>query len=103
MYRAPIVRESIIASPHLMLHDRAMRTTLDIDDDVLAAAKDLARHQNRTAGEVISELARRALTGAAAHDRVAEAKPVYGFQPFPSNGKVVTNDVIDELRDRDGT
>jgi hypothetical protein len=34
---------------------------------------------------------------------LGEAKPVYGFQPFPSNGKVVTNDVIDELRDREGT
>lgn len=39
-----------------------MRTTLDIDDDVLAAAKELAKAQKTTAGEVISELARKALT-----------------------------------------
>jgi hypothetical protein len=79
-----------------------MRTTLDIADDVLAAAKDLARRQNRTAGEVISDLARQALTGGAARDAVREPAAAYGFQPFPANGKVVTNDVIDDLRDREG-
>jgi hypothetical protein len=39
-----------------------MRTTLDIDDDVLRAAKELARREKKTAGAVISELTRRALT-----------------------------------------
>ena len=39
-----------------------MRTTLDIEDDVLAAAKDLARRENVSAGQVISRLARLALT-----------------------------------------
>ena len=38
-----------------------MRTTLDIDDEVLSAAKERARRERKTAGEVISELARRAL------------------------------------------
>ena len=38
-----------------------MRTTLAIDDDVLAAAKRLATKQNKSLGEVISALARRAL------------------------------------------
>jgi len=38
-----------------------MRTTLAIDDDVLAAAKGLAEHQNKTIGEVISMLARKSL------------------------------------------
>lgn len=39
-----------------------MRTTLDIDEDVLAIAKDLAKAEGKTAGQVISELARKALT-----------------------------------------
>ena len=39
-----------------------MRTTLDIDDDILQAAKELARSQNKTAGQVLSELARKGLT-----------------------------------------
>lgn len=39
-----------------------MRTTLDIDDDVLQAAKELARSEGKTAGQVISQLVRQALT-----------------------------------------
>ena len=38
-----------------------MRTTLDIADDVLAAAKAIAREQGKTAGAVVSELARSGL------------------------------------------
>jgi len=39
-----------------------MRTTLDIDDDVLQAAKEMARREHKTAGRILSELARRGLT-----------------------------------------
>ena len=39
-----------------------MRITLDIEDDVLLAAKALARHGGTTAGRVISDLVRQALT-----------------------------------------
>lgn len=39
-----------------------MRTTLDLDEDVLAAVKELASARKSTAGKVLSELARRALT-----------------------------------------
>jgi len=38
-----------------------MRTTLDIDIDVLQAAKELAAARRKTAGQVLSELARKAL------------------------------------------
>ena len=38
-----------------------MRTTLDIADDVLQAAKERAKRERKTIGEMISELARRAL------------------------------------------
>ena len=77
-----------------------MRTTLDIDDDVLHAAKERARRERRTAGEVISELARSALT--AAPPRAArEPAAVYGFRPFAKRGGIVTNDLIDKLRDDD--
>ena len=44
-----------------MRDDTVMRTTLDIDDDVLQAAKELAGNRRTTAGKVLSELARRAL------------------------------------------
>ncbi len=46
-----------------MMHDdRFMRTTLTIDDDVLAAAKQLASTRGLTLGAALSELARTALT-----------------------------------------
>ncbi len=44
-----------------MRDDPRVRTTLDIDDDVLQAAKELADHRKTTAGKVLSELARQAL------------------------------------------
>ncbi len=79
-----------------------MRTTLDIQDDVLAAVKELARRQGRTAGEVLSALARSALTGAAGGPGgVREPRATYGFRPFAAGDAVVTNEIIDDLRDRD--
>lgn len=41
-----------------------MRTTLNLDDDVIVAARELAAGERRTLGSVISELARRGLTPA---------------------------------------
>ena len=38
-----------------------MRTTLDIDEDVLLAAKEIAVNRGTTAGRVLSDLARKAL------------------------------------------
>jgi hypothetical protein len=47
-----------------MRHAAGMRTTLEIDDDVLLAAKELAAAQRSTAGKVLSELARKGLGSA---------------------------------------
>ena len=82
-----------------------MRTTLDIADDVLQAAKERARREKKTAGQVISDLARRALTaphGAASAETVREPKAIYGLKPFARRGGVITNELIDNLRDEDG-
>ena len=77
-----------------------MRTTLDIADDVLQAAKERARREKKTVGEMISELARRALTSA--HEPAAkETKAVYGLRPFAPRGGIVTNELIDKLREDD--
>ena len=78
-----------------------MRTTLDIDPDVLQAAKDLAREQRTTAGAVISRLAREALTASTTPVTAHEPQAIYGFQPFPKRGGIVTNDLIDRLREDD--
>ena len=78
-----------------------MRTTLDIADDVLHAAKELARREKKTVGEVISELARSALTAPPQAPAAREPKAVYGFRPFPKRGGIVTNELIDRLREDD--
>jgi hypothetical protein len=78
-----------------------MRTTLDIDNDVLQAAKERARRERRTLGQVLSALARRGLTAADELPTVAEPKAVYGFKPLPRRGGLVTNDLIDKLREDD--
>ncbi len=75
-----------------------MRTTLDIEEDVLFAAKDLARREKKTAGRVISELARKGLTGAAA-STAGEPKAIHGFRPFPKEGRIVSNALINRLRE----
>jgi hypothetical protein len=51
-----------------------VRTTLDLDDDVVGAARELAAGERRSLGSVISELARRGLTPA--RIETAEGLPV---------------------------
>ena len=77
-----------------------MRTTLDIADDVLLEAKERARREHKTAGEVVSELLRQALT-APQPSAVREPKAVHGFKPFARRGGIVTNELIDQLRNED--
>ena len=66
-----------------------MRTTLDIDEDVLQAAKEIARREKKTAGEVVSMLARSALTAPRGARSAREPRAVHGFRPFPSRGAIV--------------
>lgn len=76
-----------------------MRTTLRLDDDVLLAVKERARRERRTAGEVLSDLARQALTGSRIGEPEPNAPGFCGFSPFPPRGGTVSNALIDELRD----
>lgn len=78
-----------------------MRTTLDIADDVLQAAKDRARREQKTTGQVISELARNALTAPLSAPVARAPKALYGFRPFPKRGGIVNNELIDKLREDD--
>ena len=79
-----------------------MRTTLDIDDGVLAVIKELAQREGKSCGAVLSELARRALTQNPQADAVPEAPAQHGFRPLPAGGELVTNGLVDKLRDEHG-
>ena len=78
-----------------------MRTTLDIDEDILQAAKELARAENKTAGQVLSELARRGLTQPRGGSRVSEMRIVDGIPVIPARGAVVTKELVDRLIEED--
>ena len=72
-----------------------MRTTITIDDDVLAAAKAIARQKNQTIGKVVSELARNSLRPPAAS---AERNGV-PLLPVRRPDAIVTLDIVNTLRD----
>jgi hypothetical protein len=80
-----------------------VRTTVSLDDDVLLAVKERARREHRSAGEVLSDLARKALTGQVAGATAGAGGPAhhYGFAPLPSRGAAVSNALIDRLREDD--
>jgi hypothetical protein len=67
-----------------------VRTTVRIDDDVLRAAKSLARSEGRTVGEVLTELARKGL--APADQREGDG----GFPVFsvPAGAKPITAEMV---------
>lgn len=79
-----------------------MRTTMDIDDDLLAAAREIARRERTSAGRVVSRLLRAALAGPASQPSSRKTMATGGFRPFASRGVPVTNDDIDRLRDTEG-
>jgi hypothetical protein len=76
-----------------------MRTTLNIADDVLQAAKERGRREGRSAGDVLSDLAREALTGR--HRLETHGASFHGFEPFPHRGAAISNALIDDLRDEE--
>lgn len=73
-----------------------MRTTLNLDEDVLLAVKERARRERRSAGDVLSELARQALT---TRQSERSEEHFHGFRPLPPRGRPVSNAVIDMLRE----
>jgi hypothetical protein len=82
-----------------------MRTTLDIDDDVLFAAKELAAKERKTAGKILSEFFRRGLQPARGSARAKPGEPYptkNGVPLLPSRGEVVTSEHIQRLMEEEG-
>jgi len=73
-----------------------MRTTLNLDDDVLRAVKEIAKLRGSTAGEVLSELARQALRQPASQGAVRNGVPL--LEPVEGAG-IVTSGHVAELLD----
>lgn len=73
-----------------------MRTTLDIDLDVLKAAKEMATRTKRTCGQVLSDLARNSLVGNKS-PRNASPVLVNGFEILLAEDRVVTPELVQKL------
>ena len=75
-----------------------MRTTLDIDDQLLAIARALAREKGISLGAAVSEIMRRGL-------EVRRTRTKRGFPVFeaPPGTPIITDEMVARYRDEDPT
>ena len=83
-----------------------MRTTLQLDDDVLAAARSIARNGKKSLGSVISDLARQALRAAdpgpvGAKSDASGQRSGLPLLPTKVPGVVIDLELVNQLRDDD--
>jgi len=71
---------------------------LDIEDDVLQAAKELAKHDGTTTGQVLSALARKGLKAESSNP----PKVRNGVPLLPSRGEIITLEHVQKLMDEEG-
>jgi hypothetical protein len=89
-----------------------MRTTLDLRDDLLQAAREEAARSKRSIGEVISQWAASGLNPVSSHalevgenrQRQAALQPERrnGIRLLPRRDEIITNEHIDKLREELG-
>lgn len=79
-----------------------MRTTLDIDEDVLLAAKEHAARERKSVGAVISALARESLRRPAQAPRRTTARRGGRFAVLPPRDELITVEHIRTLQDAEG-
>jgi hypothetical protein len=76
-----------------------MRTTLDIDDDLLAVFREKARKDKLSIGRLISQTLRRTLNGSSDQSKPTSSTFVYknGIPVLPSRGEVITYEHVQRL------
>lgn len=79
-----------------------MRTTLDIDPDVLKAAKELAAKERSTAGKIISDIFRKGIQASQAHAAKGGYTMKNGIPLMASRGDLVTTERIRKIMDEEG-
>ncbi len=89
-----------------------MRTTIDIDDDILALARSISKTNNSSLGFVVSEFARQGIQQGAVHKAVGVADQpeldrkllALGVIPFARNPEtpLVTDELVRELQNNEG-
>jgi hypothetical protein len=85
---------------------QVVRTTLNLDADVALVLRELATRQGSSLGKVASDLVRRGLSRSesdSARDGGTSDSVVFlGFRPLPERGVVVTNDLVNAIREAEG-
>jgi len=81
-----------------MRYTNTMRTTLEIEDDVLLTVKEIAHQRGTTAGSVVSNLLRESLQPKSFKLEYRDGVPLLPRRP---NGPVVTTEMVNRLRDED--
>jgi hypothetical protein len=76
-----------------------MRTTLDIDEDVLEAVKELATLHGKTMGKTLSDLARRGLEPRDEAPEVRSGVPILRARP---GSRPVSLETVNRMRDDEG-
>lgn len=86
-----------------------MRTTIDIDDDILATAKEIAKKERVSTGAVVSRLARSgfyadrvAAQSAKSSEIETRIKTRNGVPVFPPTGSIVTDQSVRQIREDEG-
>jgi hypothetical protein len=81
-----------------MRDDQRMRTTLDIDDDVMEMAKQLAAYRRTTAGKALSELARKGMASGKQYE-IRNGVPV--IHTLPPGAPKHTLEDVNRIRDEE--
>ncbi len=78
------------------MRESDMRTTLAIDDDVLAAAKEMAATERKSVGEVISALARTAMLPHPSNRKTRNGVPLLSVR---KGAPRVTSELVRQLQE----
>jgi hypothetical protein len=79
-----------------------MRTTLDIDEDVLSAAKERAARERISVGKALTGLARAGLAGSGVDRAKGRSKPVGRLALLPKRNEIVTLEHVRAIADDEG-
>ena len=80
-----------------------MRTTINLDEDALLAARHVAQRERLSLGEAVSELVRRGATAGVSSAAPRERSRLRGrFALLPARDEVITPQHVRELMDREG-
>jgi hypothetical protein len=95
-------REGLLAAQNCSKCDGAMTMTLEIDADTVRELNEIAHREQKTLGEVISDLARgRAPATAVAAGKDSSGNGLPEFKALPANDRVVTPELIRQLQDEE--